>query len=233
MPRRPVHGDGRVGVVAGQDPGGQDDADGTQEQVDQEDRPPGQPGEVGVDDEPGQNRATDRGDAQQRTEQVERRTSHVGREVAGDDRHALGDEERTEGALQDPGGDHHAGSSGQPTGRRGEGEAAHADQEEAALSVAVAEASADDEQDTHGQGVGRSEPFDQAVAAADVAHDRGRRDVGDGRVDHVERVGEQDQEQDGPHRELAQPCRSRRRPGFRGDGHDDSKTEQYGIYDSD
>ena len=92
-----------------------------------------------------------------------------------------------------------AGLGARPADERGEGEAGHADEEHPALAVLVAQAPAHDQQGAHGQRVGGAKPLDQRRAAAQVGHDGGRGDVGDGRIEQVKQVGDQDHAEDGPH----------------------------------
>ncbi len=91
-----------------------------------------------------------------------------------------------------------AGPTARPHAERGEGEPGDAEEEHAPLAVPVAEPAADHQQDAHGQGVAGPQPLDQRLAAADVADDGRRGDVGDRRVHQVQHVGEQHDGQDQP-----------------------------------
>jgi hypothetical protein len=144
----------------------------------------------------------------------------VAGEGRGEDADALRDEQGTEPALHEPGGDEHAGVLGEPARERREREPGDPDQEHPPLAVPVTEAAAHDEQHTEGEGVAGAEPLDQRLPAADVAHDGGGGDVGDRGVHQVEDVGDQDDGEDGP-QPPGEPGRVRRRPAGRvGDGHD-------------
>ena len=116
-------------VVTRQDLDGHDQPDDAKDDVDEEDRAPGQTEQVGADDEPGQDRAADTGETENRAEQPERLGEHVAVERFRHDRHALRDEQRPERSLSNPGGDEQGRVRREPGDRRGQGEPAHADQE--------------------------------------------------------------------------------------------------------
>ena len=59
------------------------------------------------------------------------------------------------------------------------------------------------------------------IAAADVPDDGGRGNVGHGRIDHVQRVGQQDQAEDHPQQRRAQRRALRPLPGCGVNGHRD------------
>ena len=191
-----VDGDGAGRPVAGQEPQRGQEPGGAQHDVDQEDRPPGQPGDVGADQEARGDRAEHGRRAEHRAERGERARLLLAGERADQDADALGDQQRPEPALQQPAGDQHGRAGGQAAPERGQGEPGDADQEHAPLAEAVAETAAHHEQDAHGQGVAGAQPFDQRLTAAEVADDGRGGDVGDRRVHQVQHVGQQDDGQD-------------------------------------
>ena len=194
-------------LVARQHPQRGDEPDGAEHDVDQEDRPPGQAADVRADDEPGQDRADDGRRAHHRPEHGERGAHLIAVERADQQADALRDQQRAEAALGQPGGDQHHRVDRQAGRERGEGEPGDADQEHPPLAVPVAEPGADHQQHPHRERVAGAEPLDQRLAAADVADDGGRGDVGDRRVHQVEHIGQDHQDED-----QAQPGRQPRGP---------------------
>jgi hypothetical protein len=74
-----------------QDLDGHNQPDNAKDDVDEEDRAPGQTEHVGADEETGQDRAADTGETENRAEQPERLGEHVAVECFRHDRHALWD----------------------------------------------------------------------------------------------------------------------------------------------
>ena len=194
---RPSMGALLEGGTIGEDSQCRQEAERAEHDVDEEYRAPREPGDVRRDDEPGHDGPRQGGTRHDRPEHREHRWHLLAGKTGDHDAEALGNEQCTEPALDQPAGDQHGGVDGEAAAERGEGEACDADEEHPALSVAVTESTTDDEQDTEGERVARAQPLDQGLAAPDVAHDRRRRDVGDRRVHEVEDVGDDDDRQDG------------------------------------
>src|SRR5215469_4278166 len=194
-----VDAGGGVGIDAGKQADRGDQPGAAQDDVDQEYRAPAEAGDVGVDDEPGQDRAAHGAQAQQGPEGAEGLGQHVLGEGLGHDRYALRDEERAERALGDPRDDEHGRARRQAADGRGDGEPGHAGDEQPALAVLVTQPPAHDQQGAHGQRVSGTEPLHERWPAAQMGHDGGSGDVGDRGIEQVQQVSDQDHAKDGPH----------------------------------
>jgi hypothetical protein len=109
---------------------------------------------------------------------------------------ALGYEDGAEPALHETTSYEHGRPDRQTTEHRRQTEARDADQEHPALAEPIAQPPAHDQQHTYRQGVAGAEPLHRRLAAADLAHDGGRGDVGGRRVHQVQDVRDQDNGQD-------------------------------------
>jgi hypothetical protein len=105
---------------------------------------------------------------------------------------------------------------GNRAGRRHQGEAGRADQEEAAAAEHVAEPGAGDQEDGEGEGVAGAQPLQGGVAAAEGGLDRGTGDVDDRRVHQVHHVRRDHHREDEPAQRVE--CGSELRRGGRGGG---------------
>ena len=173
------------------------EAERAEHDVDQEDRAPGESGNVGRNDEAGHDGPGEGSARHDRPEHGEHGRHLLSGETGDQDAEALGNQQCAEPALHEPKGDQHGRVDGEATAERGKGEAGDPDEEDTPLPVAVTESPADHEQDTEGEGVARAQPLDQGLTAPDVADDRRGGDVGDRRVHEVEDVGDDDDGQDG------------------------------------
>ncbi len=167
-------------------------------QVDQEDDPPAQAEQVGVDQHPTEQRAGDRREPDDRAEGGERLAEFRRLEHLADDAEALRDQQRPDEALDRAGRDQEGRIGGQRTGHRGDGEAGGPDHEEILAAELVAQPATDDQRHGEGQGVGADHPLHRAGAAAEVALDGGGRQIDDRRVQQIHDLGGQDDRQHQP-----------------------------------
>ncbi len=185
--------DGQVGEAEAD----RDDGEG---QVDEEDGAPAEAVGVAGDEQRADDGAGDRGDAGDRA--VERRHALAlldGRIHHLHEGQRLRHHQRGRQALQQPRGDQHLAGDGEAAERRGEREAAHADEQDLAVAEDVAEPPAGDEQEREGQLIAGDDPLDGGIAGAELALDGGDADIDDGRIEQVHAEGEQDHpERDGP-----------------------------------
>ena len=142
-------------------------------EVDEEDQAPPDIPEVGVDECTGEDRCAEHRHAGGGSEE----THHlVELDVIDEDllrqTEALGDHQRTEGALQYSKTDQHADTRRHRTGGREQCEPGRANEEESAATEDIAESRARDQQDGERQGVAGAQPLQGAWSAAEVAVDR-------------------------------------------------------------
>jgi hypothetical protein len=115
---------------------------------------------VGVDQHPGQQRPAHGGQPEDRAERAERLADLLAREHRPQDAEPLGDQQRPERPLHQPGHDDRGRIPRQAAGQRRGGEARDTDQEDTAPAVPVAEPAAGDQQNAQRQRVAGPEPLD-------------------------------------------------------------------------
>jgi hypothetical protein len=104
----------------------------------------------------------------------------------------------TEGALQRPGGEEHAGVLRDAAERGCGGEAEQPDDEGALAPGVVGDPPAEQEEPAEGEGVGGDHPLPVGVADVQLRLRGGQGDVDDRRVEHDEKLGDRDDGQGEP-----------------------------------
>jgi hypothetical protein len=127
--------------------------------VDQEDRPPAEPGDIGLNERAADQLRGDRGEAERRAEIADGARAFALREGDPDNREHLRVHQRRRQPLQDARCDQHRRAGRQPAQRGGDGEADHPDDEQLLAPIQVAEPPPRDQQDGEGQAVARHHQF--------------------------------------------------------------------------
>ncbi len=160
--------------------------------VHEEDRPPGEPTEVGADDQPAQHRPDDRGETCRQTEEREGRGTLMRREDRLRNGEHLRRHDRAAHALQKPGDDEELNVRGETAHDGGYREAADADEEHLLLADDVAIAAEGQKPEREGEDEAGDDPFDIGRAGAHVMLQRRQRDIDDGDVEQVHEACHQD-----------------------------------------
>jgi hypothetical protein len=153
--------------------------------VDEEDRAPAGADDVGVDQQAGNDRAQHGGQAGDRTQDRPRLAHLVRREEVADQSEDLRQHDRAERTLQRTRADQHLGRRRRRAQHRGDREAAGADQQHPLAAEHVAEPPAGEQADGHRERVGRRDPLEVGVRAAEVGLHHRAGDAGDRRVQQV------------------------------------------------
>src|SRR5262249_23226812 len=154
--------------------------------VDKEDGPPAQAEQVGLDEQPAQDDARERGGAVDDAEDGEGPAALVGREGDLDEGQDLREQQGRGRPLEQPGGDERGGAQGKAAQGRGQGEPGDPDQEDALAAVDVAEPAAGDQAEGVGQAVAGDDQLDLGVAGAGVGLDGRQGQVDDEEVEHAQ-----------------------------------------------
>ncbi len=129
---------------------------------------------------------------------ADRSPAFARRKRRGDDRERRGVHQRGAGSLKNASADEHLGRVGEAAQERRQGEDDDPGDEDPPAPVGVGDLAADQHQRRERQRVAGDDPFELREVGAEVALDRGQRDVHDGVVEHDHEEAERDRRQRQP-----------------------------------
>ncbi len=170
------------GGGVGQQPVGEQEADDAERQVDVEDPAPAVFRSGGLDEQPAEQRADGRGDADDGAEHAEGPAALAPGEHLLDEGGDLRGDQTARDALHQTGDHQPQAGLGRPAGGGGQGEEGESGHEDRPAAPGVAEASGRDEEKAEGEGVTGEHPLEIGLGSVEALPDGGEGDVDDGDV---------------------------------------------------